>query len=199
MRPAGAAVLATLGDNAITRGWADFIARRVVSPLERLTMSDDDLRMGLAKGGVGHISDQGEITQEFQDRVRMAAAAAGHKPELVDELVARPAALEYPSADKAREEMGNYLLQILGNVDRAKMVGMERKFMGDPTAMYSDTSGGVNLLLGNPVAAYGAVGAGGTLGAVALMDIAQRIAAAQQEGEREASKKKPPAPEEAGG
>jgi hypothetical protein len=198
MKPAGLGLIQGLSDNPLTRGWADLVAHRLVTPLERLTMDDFQLRQSLAKHGASFLSDELQVTPELEDRLRLAAQTAGYRPEDADAVVAGIGGLTFENAQSGRSEVAGMIDQMLRGSDRQRLVGIESRMMNEEEN-HTDVGTMASALLGNPVAAYGAVGGGGVLGTLALMDIAQRIQAYQAQREQEAPKaKKAPASQEAG-
>jgi len=198
MKPAGLGLIQGLADNPLTRGWADLVAHRVVTPLERLTMDDFQLRQSLARHGASFLSDEAQVTPELEDRLRLAAQTAGYRPEDVDVVIEGLRGLTFENAERGRAEVAGSIDQALRGLERQRLVEIESRMMNEEEN-HTDVGTMASALLGNPVVAYGAVGGGGVLGTLALMDIAQRIQAHQAQKEKEAPKaKRASASDEAG-
>jgi len=175
MRPAGARLMELIADNALTRSWANSVNLGLVRPLERMGLDDAGLRQALGQAGARYL-DEGKVTDEFADRLRLAAKAGGLPPEEA-EIQVMGARLGQPLVE---EEMAAGIRDLLAKADRPGLRGIEAEMIGDPTAAYSKAGGVVNFLLGNPIAAYGAVAGGGALGTMGVMELARRIQEMQQ-------------------
>jgi hypothetical protein len=106
----------------------------------------------------------------------LAAKAGGLPPEEA-EIQVMGARLGQPLVE---EEMAAGIRDLLAKADRRALRGVEAEMIGDPTASYSQAGGMANFLLGNPIAAYGAVAGGGALGTMGVMELARRLQEMQQ-------------------
>jgi hypothetical protein len=170
-----------LGDNALTRSWAETMDRHVITPLElpfvKEMPPEEELNALAAKllGENGQLNDRG---REF-----LAATRIGHDdpPEQMGQLLEA-------IRDRGNEE---YTLGVLrGLAGKAKGDGLKKSL--DVLAPRDGRNGYTEMGrqmrqfgLGSPVAAYSAVTAGGAMGTAAAMQAYDWWMSQQQQGQKE--------------
>jgi hypothetical protein len=183
MRPAGLGVLSAFLDNPFTRGWSDLVATRVVTPLERLGLDDEQYRRSLANAASNVVpagSGPAPLPETALDRIYLAALA-----KYGDEEAARDYAGALKDADMSQGQLAGLLMRaepqhsegLLEGLSRQQLVELESRLIGGNAEAAALTNPGhvaVNVL-GNPLAAYGAALGGGALGTLGGMEIARRM------------------------
>lgn len=187
MRPAGIGVLSAFLDNPFTRGWSDLVATRVVTPLERLGLDDEQYRRSLANAASNVLpagADPGPLPETALERIYQAALVKYGKEE-----AARAYADALQGASMGQGELAGLLMRakaedaegLLEGLSRQQLVGLESRLIGGNAEAAALTNPGhvaVNVL-GNPLAAYGAALGGGALATMGGMEIARRMGEAQ--------------------
>lgn len=165
-----------LGDNALTRSWHGSVTR-AINAAEIPLQSEDDLR-GLAADAMAR-RVAAEIAAEDgkylgTDFAKEFGAFAGLSPET-------------DLASFSVQELGGGLRHDLANADRRRALEYLAYARQHPDAQRGLTSIGdvVRMVLGNPVAAYSGVTAGGALGVVGLMEALEML---QSQGKPEKKK-----------
>ena len=168
-----------LGDNALTRSWAETMDRHVITPVEGMVLGDEDLRQQLAKVVRERTPDDG-VLSEVQLRAFEALKGA---PVNRDALQGVVSAAEEPSI-----KVGG---QALATIEK---FGTPRNRLQEAASLLADGRVGLTETgdyvrqfgLGSPVAAYSAVAAGGALATQAGIDAYDWWLAQQQQASKDA-------------
>jgi hypothetical protein len=178
-----------LGDNALTRGWAETMDRHVITPVELQfvkEMPPKDRFNAFASRFMGddaRLNDQGI---EFLDAVR---TGEGDTPEKRTQMLQLFDALAAQGGEKEAVE-SRVLGGLYGVASLAKGEGLHRGLNAlaprNGTAGYTELGRQMRQLgLGSPVAAYSAVTAGGAMGTAAAMEAYDWWLSQQQQAEKE--------------
>lgn len=193
MRPAGLGVLSAFLDNPFTRGWSDLVATRVVTPLERLGLDDEQYRRSLANAASNVVpagSSPAPLPETALDRIYQAALAKYGGPEQHNgQDPARAYADALAGAAMSQGQLAGLLMRaepqhpegLLEGLSRQQLVELESRLIGGNAEAAALTNPGhvaVNVL-GNPLAAYGAALGGGALATMGGMEIARRMGEGQ--------------------
>ena len=169
-----------LGDNALTRSWQDSMDRYVISPVERMVVSDEVMRERTAQIVGSRLPADGRLSLA---QVRAMEALKGGK---VNVDLANAAIAESASRDDAvstAATLASNLMQDSYSRDRAAMAAAE--LIDGRTGLTNAGDDMRQLWLGGPVAAYSAVGAGTALGVAGGMRAYDWWMSQQQQAEKE--------------
>jgi hypothetical protein len=168
-----------LGDNALTRSWAETVDRHVITPVEGMVLSDEDLRQQLAKVVRERTPDDGVLSE---DQLRAFEALKG-APVNQGALQDAVSAAEEPSIKVGRQALATIADF---NTPRSRMQDAAGLLANGRTGL-TETGDYVRQFgLGSPVAAYSAVAAGGALATKAGLDAYDWWLAQQQQASKDA-------------
>ena len=168
-----------LGDNALTRSWAETMDRHVITPVEGMVLGDEDLRQQLAKVVRERTPESGVLTPQQLKAFELLKGGAGDGQALQASISAE---------ERPVMAVGD---QALGLMQSA---GTPRNRLQETAALLADGRVGLTETgdyvrqfgLGSPVAAYSAVAAGGALATQAGIDAYDWWLAQQQQASKDA-------------
>lgn len=167
-----------LGDNALTRSWAETVDRHVITPVEGMVMGDEDLKLKLAKVVRERTPENGVLTPQQLKAFELLKGAP-----LADGFQARIGESENPVTavgDQAHGFIDTYATPRSRQQEVAALLADGRVGLTE-TGDYVRQFG-----LGSPVAAYSAVAAGGALATKAGLDAYDWWLAQQQQASKDA-------------
>jgi hypothetical protein len=167
-----------LGDNALTRSWAETVDRHVITPVEGMVLGDEDLKLQLAKVVRERTPENGVLTPQQLKAFELLKGAP-----LADGFQARISEFENPVAavgDQAHGVIDAYATPRSRQQEVAALLADGRVGLTE-TGDYVRQFG-----LGSPVAAYSAVAAGGALATQAGLDAYDWWLAQQQQASKDA-------------
>lgn len=169
-----------LSDNPLTRSWRESMDRYVISPVERMTIGDDDLRAGVAKMVADRLPADGALSPK-QIRAIEALKGGRFDVERANSLIAQ---------SSSREDAMNRIASMANNVmaddysrERASRAAME--LIDGRTGLSGFGDDMRQFGLGSPVAAYSAVTAGGAMATAAGIQAYDWWMAQQQQAEKD--------------
>ena len=168
-----------LGDNALTRSWAETMDRHVITPVEGMVLGDEDLRQQLAKVVRERTPDDGVLSEVQLRAFDLLKGEPANRPALQQVVAA--------AEDQALEVGG----QALATIEK---FGTPRSRLQEAASLLADGRVGLTETgdyvrqfgLGSPVAAYSAVAAGGALATQAGIDAYDWWLAQQQQASKDA-------------
>lgn len=170
-----------LGDNALTRSWAETMDRHVITPVELQFVKemppDDELNAMAAKllGSNGQLNERG---REFLSATRM-----GHDdpPGRMEEMLGL-------ISQQGNEDATLRVLRKAASAARGEGLKKSLDVLAPRDGRNGYTEGGRQMRqfgLGSPVAAYSAVTAGGAMGTAAALQAYDWWLAQQQQEQKE--------------
>jgi hypothetical protein len=165
-----------LGDNAMTRSWANTMDQRVVAPLERALVSEESLRQLLPAKVREMSEEEGGFTA---DQLKLLSRLAPDR----DEARIQPLNEVYEMMEGKEnrrvyaEGAANGLLKE-GNLDREQLMEIASLL---PPGQRALSGGGeiVRSVLGHPLTAYGTVVSSVALAVKGALDVYARMEAGQ--------------------
>lgn len=168
-----------LTDNPLTRSWADTMDRYVVSPVERMVVSDDAMRQGVAAMVADRLPEGRVLTEEQRRALEILKGAPVDEGALNADL----AQMEHQAAQRRIGSVAENYMQDRYERDAASRAAAE---LVDGRVGLTQAGDFLRqFVVGSPVAAYGAVGAGGALGTMGAMEAYQMWLAQQQQAQKD--------------
>jgi len=172
-----------LADNALTRSWRETMDRHVISPVERMYVSDEDLTDGVRTMVRDAMPDDGKLSD------RQIQALGILKGDGFNREVDEPKMREWiENAVNPGLEADSAAASVMKAYDTSREAKLRASelFIDGRVGL---TEAGNNMRqfgLGSPVAAYSAVTAGGAMGTAAAMEAYDWWMAQQQQAQKDA-------------
>jgi hypothetical protein len=169
-----------LGDNALTRSWADSMDRYVISPVERMVVSDEVMRERVAQMVGSRLPVDGRLSSA-QIRAMEALKGGAVNVDLANAVIAQGASRD--DAVSTAATLASNLMQDSYSRDRASRAASE---LIDGRTGLTDVGDDMRQFwVGGPVAAYSAVGAGTALGVAGGLEAYDWWVSQQQQAEKD--------------
>jgi hypothetical protein len=169
-----------LGDNALTRSWAESVDNAVIRPVERMAVDDEGLKTAIYNQIARLTPDAGGLSEK-QLQLLSAIKGSPANAELLNAHLATA-----PDRRKFVLDQGYSLIEN-AKPSREQMLGVFDQIASDGRTGLTKAGDYVRQFgLGSPVAAYSAVTAGGAMGAAAAMEAYDWWMAQQQQAQKDA-------------
>jgi len=169
-----------LGDNALTRSWAQGVDNAVIRPVEKMVVDDEGLQTAVYNQIAALTPDAGGLSEK-QLQLLSAIKGSPANAELLNEHLATA-----PDRRKFVLDQGYSLIDKV-KPTRDQMMGVFDQIPSDGRTGLTETGDYVRQFgLGSPVAAYSAVAAGGAMGTAAAIEAYDWWVAQQQQAQKDA-------------
>jgi hypothetical protein len=169
-----------LGDNALTRSWRESMDRYVISPVERMTISDADLQARVAMMVADRLPANGALGPE-QIRAIEALKGGSFDVERANTLIAGS-----PSREDAMNRIASMANNVMTDDYSRERASHAAAALADGRTGLTDFGDDMRQLgVGSPVAAYSAVIGGGAMGTAAAIQAYDWWQSQQQQAQKE--------------